>query len=124
MNPSNKHILTQVRRINSLRYEVDGNSCSAIPDNFHTITFFKGKAELDSSKEEKTFVFENYIVKPFEGFDFHDKFNKGIAPFDKVMYGFIIRETEKMYLLRLRNGLGNKVWEGFCPKKSVKILNS
>lgn len=48
------------------------------------------------------FTFENYLIHPFEGFDFHIKFNKGInIPFN-IMQGKIIKTVGKMYYLKLK----------------------
>lgn len=87
-------------------------------DNIDYIIVKKSK-----KKQEIKVIFENYIIHPFNGFDFHDKFNNGKPPFDKVMYGEILRETEKMYYLRLHTETNiEKYWVGWCPKKSCTII--
>lgn len=66
-------------------------------------------------------IFADYIIKPFEGFDFHTKFNNNIAPPENIMYGEIIQTTEKMYKFKLKTSDGSKHWEGWCPKKSCRL---
>ena len=66
-------------------------------------------------------VFEKYFVDVYNGFDFHEKFNHGIAPKAYVMIGEIRKETEKMYLLKLYNETSKEKWSGWCPKKCCKI---
>lgn len=70
---------------------------------------------------EKTVVFENYIINPFPGFDLHEKWNNGIAPPSKIMYGDILKETTGMYYLSLHTETDNQSWQGWCPKKSCHI---
>lgn len=117
----NKTILEQLDMLKTLEFQVDGKPSKDFPESFSEIVFFKSGKNLEDVSE-KTFSFENYIIKPYAGFDFHDKFNKGIAPPEQVMNGFIVKETEKMYYLKLHSNLTNKIWEGWCPKKSVKII--
>ena len=116
----NKTIFEQLDMLKTLEFQVDGNPSKDFPESFSEIVFFKSGKNLEDVSE-KTFSFESYIVKPYAGFDFHDKFNKGIAPPEQVMNGFIVKETEKMYYLKLHSNLTNKIWEGWCPKKSVKV---
>ena len=84
---------------------------------------------LTAKDEEKDVVkgldigADDYIVKPYEGFDFHDKFNGGLPPYQKVMYGKIIKETDKMYQLVARTADGFKIWAGWVPKKSMRIMS-
>ena len=106
--------------LKTLEFQVDGKPSKDFPESFSEIVFFKSGKNLEDVSE-KTFSFESYIVKPYAGFDFHDKFNKGIAPPEQVMNGFIVKETEKMYYLKLHSNLTNRIWEGWCPKKSVKV---
>lgn len=116
----NKTIFEQLDMLKTLEFQVDGKPSKDFPESFSEIVFFKSGKNLEDVSE-KTFSFENYIIRPYVGFDFHDKFNKGIAPPEQVMNGFIVKETEKMYYLKLHSNLTNKIWEGWCPKKSVKI---
>lgn len=116
----NKVILDQLDMLKTLEFQVDGKPSKDFPESFSEIVFSKsGKNLIDVT--EKTFSFEKYIVQPYEGFDFHDKFNKGVAPPEQVMQGYVVKETEKMYYLKLHSSLSNKIWEGWCPKKSVKV---
>lgn len=117
----NKVLLEQLNMLKTLEFQVDGKPSKDFPESFSEIIFFKSNRNL-SDKTEKIFSFEKYIIQPYDGFDFHDKFNKGVAPPEQVMQGCIIKETEKMYYLKLHSTYSGNVWEGWCPKKSVKIL--
>jgi len=83
------------------------------------IIFYK---KLNNSVKKYKVIFEDYIVRPFEGFDFHDKFNHGNTPPSGVMYGIIIKETEKMYYFNLSTD-SLESWSGWCPKKSCKVFS-
>lgn len=72
-------------------------------------------------KKEKAVVFEDYILHPFPGFDLHEKWNNGIAPPERTMYGDILKETTGMYLMSLHTETSGKSWTGWCPKKSCRI---
>jgi hypothetical protein len=98
---------------------IDGKSEKEIPDSFSEIVF-KKQITVKSNFEIKV-IFADYIVKPFPGFDFHDKFNGGIAPPNKKMFGKIIKETEKMYKFDLQSESGSNHWIGWTPKKSVEV---
>ena len=98
-------------------FETDGVE-GEVSDDFSQIVFKKGDKEV--SNDIKV-IFESYFVTGFPGFDFHDKWNNGVAPFDKVMYGKILKETEKMYYLELHTETNEKQWTGWCPKKSCTI---
>lgn len=116
----NNILKDQLNLLKTLEFQVDGKPSKDFPESFSEVVFLRTtKQILDTSL--KTIKFESYIVTPYEGFDFHDKFNKGIAPPEQVMQGFIIKETEKMYYLKVKSTSG-KSWEGYCPKKSCKIL--
>ena len=75
----------------------------------------------DVKKEQKKIVFADYFVKPFDGFDFHDKFNNGTPPYAITMYGEILKETEKMYYVSVHSESSDKLWVGWVPKKSCTI---
>ena len=71
---------------------------------------------------------EDYIVKPFDGFSLHDNWNNGIAPKHKFLKVEVIKIMGKMIKV---NSVGydfmNKVdtmdlWEGWLPRKAIKIL--
>ena len=84
------------------------------------IIFFKKDNEIGTEDTIKV-VFEDYMVHPYSGFTFNDKFNGGICPFERTMYGNLIRDTEKMYYFKLHTERSLKEWEGWCPKKSCTI---
>lgn len=56
----------------------------------------------DFKPKEYLFTFESYLVNPFEGFDFHIKFNKGNNIPLKVMQGTILKTVGKMYYIKVR----------------------
>ena len=100
-------------------FKIDGRQEKDLPKSFSSIVFLRdGSVKRES---EIRVTFENYFITGFPGFDFHDKWNNGIAPFDKVMYGKILKETEKMYYFELHAETGDKCWTGWCPKKSCTV---
>lgn len=148
----NKLMKSQLDMLNTLEHTVDGQLTKDIPESFSQITFYKiGNTRALAYPKIKIFIFEDYIIKPFQGFDFHDKFNKGNPPPFKVMTGEILKETDKMYYLtckaiiattkycvhclkpqvvkylcndcsKLYKNIESIVWVGWIPKKSVKIM--
>lgn len=84
-----------------------------------SVVFFSGEAKKEDI--EVKIVFEDYFVTGFPGFDFHEKYNNGVYPYSKVMYGKVLKETEKMFYLRAHQEISERVWEGWCPKKSCTI---
>lgn len=116
----NSIIKEQLVMLSVLDYEVDGKKVDVIPDKFNEIVFKSNNNKIIDTSEKQV-IFEEYIIKPFPGFDFHKKFNKNIAPPSKIMFGFILKETEKMYYFKLRTDK-NVYWEGWCPKKSCKVI--
>lgn len=116
----NKIIKEQLEMLKTLEFQVDGKPAKDFPESFSEITFFQtNRTVVDNS--EHTFSFEEYIIKPFEGFDFHDKFNKGIAPPERVMRGYIVKESNKMNYVNVRTLDNSQTWTGWIPKKSMKI---
>lgn len=105
--------------LSSLDFLVDGIKTTYIPDKFDEIVFLSSSKKVINTSEKQV-IFEDYIIKPFKGFDLHEKFNKGKIPPEKTMFGFILKETDKMYFFKLRTS-DNRYWEGWCPKKSCKI---
>ena len=87
--------------------------------NGNTITVHR-YSDMPVIKEIKV-IFEDYFITGFPGFDFHEKFNNNIPPFDKVMYGKIIKETDRMYYFDLHTETSDKQWMGWCPNKSCTI---
>lgn len=117
----NNTIKQQLEMLKTLDFQVDGKPSKEFPESFSDIIFLKTNTTNLVDTSEKTFIFEDYIIKPFEGFDFHKKFNKNIPPPAKIMQGQIIRETEKMYYIKVHTQDTSKMWEGFVPKKSCKV---
>ena len=117
----NKTIKEQLNMLKTLEFQVDGKSLKDFPEFFTEVVFLKNSNAQLFDTSEKTFAFKDYIVHPYEGFDLHEKFNKGKAPPETVMYGCILRETEKMYYIKVRTLDNTKIWEGYVPKKSVSV---
>lgn len=116
----NPIVKEQLEMLTSLEYEVDGKKVEGIPDRFEEIVFKSNNKNIQVTREKQV-IFEKYIVEPFDGFDFHKKFNKNKIPPAIIMFGFILKETNKMYYFKLRTD-DNQYWEGWCPKKSCKVI--
>ena len=86
-----------------------------------SIFFKKVGQTVTTTSQQYRVIFADYIVKPFEGFDFHTKFNNDIAPPTTIMVGTIEQSTDKMYKFKLSTLDGLKTWEGWCPKKSCRL---
>lgn len=114
-----KSLIAQLKQVKGHRFDVDGVPSDIVPDDFNKIVFYKSDSK---SADEVRVVFEDYIIKPFVGFDFHDKFNNGVPPYSKVMYGKITKETEKMYQFSLHSETSTSIWNGWCPKKSCSVV--
>lgn len=146
----NKLVQEQLNLLsNNLSFIVDDKNSSMIPSSFDHIIFKHSSSSLKDF-EDRVIIFEDYIIKPFEGFDFHNKFNNGTPPPFKYMKGKVVKETEKMYYLdvkanvfksnfcnhclkkgtfdylcdncsKLYKDVCNVTWKGWCPKKSCTI---
>ncbi len=88
-------------------------------ENGDSIIFHKVAKQYN---DEVCVTFENYFITGFPGFDFHEKWNNGNAPKEKTMRGRIIKETEKMYFFELHSTSSDYFWNGWCPKKSCKVI--
>ena len=108
---------TQLEMMSHFKYLVDGDKNKDILDVKDEIIFFKKEKE----DNQINIVFENYFIHPFEGFDFHEKYNHNIPPYAKEMIGKIEKETEKMYYFKGHSLTDSKIWEGWVPKKSCTI---
>lgn len=147
----NNIMRSQLNMLKTLEHSVDGKITCDIPESFSQLIFYKkGNKSLDTQSKTLYFIFADYIIKPFAGFDFHTKFNKGVPPPFKVMTGDILKETEKMYYIscksivmpmkqcmhclkcgvvnyvcedcsKLYNEIDKVTWEGWIPKKSLTL---
>lgn len=118
----NNIIIEQLNMLKNqnLDFQIDGKLSKEFPDFFSEVTFKRnGNQLVDTSNKIVTFM--DYIVKPYEGFDFHKKFNNDVPPPEKVMVGIIEKETERMYYFNLRSEDGTKQWRGWCPRKSCSV---
>ena len=116
----NKIIQQQLKLLTTVPFKVDGEKRDVLPESFKEIVFEQDISSVH--KDNIIVIFEDYIIKPFKGFDLHQKWNNNIPPYDKKMYGNIIKETEKMYQLDVHSETSNHKWIGWCPKKSCKII--
>ena len=143
-------IKEQLDLLKNNSFEVDGKKLDYIPDTFNSITFFKTNKNINKIAE-KMFIFKDYMIIPFDGFDFNEKFNKGINPPLKIMFGEVLKETDKMYYIKAHGkcittsccshcltygtvnllcskcledlgDINNIVWQGWTPKKSCDIV--
>lgn len=117
----NKIVKEQLENLQEYIREVDQKPTSQVPTTATEIIFSDKKVVAQDEPKLLTVVFEQYIVHPYGTFDFHDKFNNGIAPPEATMQGVILKETEKMLYLNVHTSKG-VAWTGWCPKKSCKIV--
>ena len=72
---------------------------------------------------------EDYIVKPNKGFNLHDNWNNGIPPSSNVLKIQVLQIMGKMIQVSsvgfdVTNNIElGDTWEGWLPKKSIKIIN-
>lgn len=65
---------------------------------------------------------DDYIIHPYDDFKLHENWNSNIIPTDNVMNIEIIEHLGKMIKI---SGVGvhdSKVWTGWVPKSSMKII--
>lgn len=91
----------------------------SVPDYFQDVVIPRSNDLSMTIRVE----FADYFIKPFEGFDFHEKWNNGVPPFSKVMYGNILKETNGMWYFELHPATSTNIWRGWCPKKSCTVTN-
>lgn len=111
---------TQLDRLKDFSHSVDGVNMTDFPDDFSEVIFYANRDNTSSTPKIKV-VFADYVINPFEGFDMNDRFNNGQPPYDKVMYGEIVKETPKMFLFKVYTETTGKEWTGWCYKKSCQI---
>lgn len=116
----NKILQEQLQQLMTVPFKVDGKSSNAIPEDFNEIVFQKDGLTAYRPRDIRV-EFADYILNPFPGFDLHDKWNNGVAPYDKVMYGKITKETEKMFYFEVHSETSGNLWCGWCPKKSCTV---
>ena len=80
-------------------YKKDGTVLSKSDLKDQDVLIIKAK---DYKENIKVFTFQSYLINPFEGFDFHIKFNKGKNIPLKVMQGTILRTVGKMYYIKVK----------------------
>jgi hypothetical protein len=88
----NKILLDQLQKLATAHFDVDGKSGKDFDFTkpFSEILFYRKNKEANN---EIKIIFEDYILNPFDGFDFHEKWNNNIPPYSKIMYGKIEKET-------------------------------
>ena len=65
---------------------------------------------------------EDYIIHPYDGFTLHENWNKGIVPTDREMKCEVIKVMGKMVYIEASGMNDGKIWCGWLPRKSIKIL--
>ena len=83
MNEILKQQIMQILKTGA-RFKVNGVLERDFPESFSSVVFMR--EEHHKEENEIKVIFENYFITGFPGFDFHDKWNNGVAPYDKVMY--------------------------------------
>lgn len=71
---------------------------------------------------------EDYLIKPFEGFNLHDNWNKGKPPIHTFLKCQVIEIMGKMikinsigYDMKTHKDIPD-IWEGWLPRKGIKIV--
>lgn len=109
----------QLESLSKYRHSVDGKDSDSIPESFNHIVFYKQSKEVAKVKV----IFADYIVKPYDGFDFHERWNNGTPPMQKTMIGEIDSQTQGMLHFNVKTEDGLQSWTGWCPKKSCTVVN-
>lgn len=65
---------------------------------------------------------EDYIIKPYDGFNLASNWNNGVVPKDKVMNCEITQIMGKMIRVEAVGVNTNNSWSGWLPRKSIHIL--
>lgn len=100
MNDLIKEQLLKTRAVSF--YDKENKQVRINDINEDSVLIVKQKNFSIKNEDLVLFTFEDYLIKPFSGFDFHEKFNKGINIPLKVMQGRIIRTVGKMYYIKVR----------------------
>ena len=87
----NEFIKEQLKKTKAVSfYDKDDNQISKDELDDQTVLIIKQKDFNNNQEDLLLFTFEDYLIKPFSDFDFHEKFNGGINIPLKVMQGRII----------------------------------
>lgn len=106
---------------------------AVLPENYEDLLEIEIKKSTAISSEDirigKYYLvkFEDYIVKPFDGFTLHANWNNNIPPKDIYMNCEILDIMGKMVKLHgsgmtADNKDTGNIWTGWVPKKSMQIL--
>lgn len=99
----NEFIKEQLKKTKAVSfYDKDDNQISKDELDDQTVLVIKQKDFNNNQEDLLLFTFEDYLIKPFSDFDFHEKFNGGINIPLKVMQGRIIKTVGKMYFIKVR----------------------
>ena len=99
----NEYIREKLKKTKNVYFYDENNnqiSINELDDQLHLI--IKQKDFSVNKDNLKLFTFEDYLINPYEGFDFHIRFNNGINIPLKVMQGYIIKEVGKMYYIKVK----------------------
>lgn len=64
----------------------------------------------------------DYIIKPYKGFDLHERWNDNRVPTDKQMDVVVDTIRGSMVLVHGKGIHDGKYWGGYLPKKSFKVI--
>lgn len=118
----NDILKVQLQKCSNLEFKVDGKVSTAIPEDFEEIVFMKQMSKDEKPVLDTKFEFVDWFIHPSPSFDFHKQWNGNNPPPSKVMFGKILKETEKMLLVDLYDSMSNN-WTGWIIKKCVTITN-
>ena len=114
---TSKILLNQLQKLQTAHFKIDDGECKDFSVPFKEVIFYKRNSPSSTVK----ISFADYFVHPFSGFDFHEKWNDGVAPPCNVLYGQIDKETKGMYHFVGNNEYCSVEWSGWVPKKSCEI---
>ncbi len=100
MNPIIREQLLKTKAVSF--YTEDNKQILKAELQNQTKLIVKQKNFSDPTEDLMLFTFKDYLIHPFEGFDFHEKFNKGRCIPLSVMQGRIIRTVGKMYYIKVK----------------------
>lgn len=116
----NKFIKAQLNKCKIANIpEFDDNTVELLISTNYNINTVKSDWEQGSECDIEV---EDYIIHPYPGFTLHDNWNGGIIPTDKQMHILILNNMGKMIKVQAKGINNNKLWEGWLPKKSCKLI--
>ena len=120
-------------RIKKQLMKINPNLLPTFDEHAEEIVIHCTSAKGISTDFEKDYKYRielaNYLLTDNEYFNFHTNWNKGVVPKDIIMDVIILEANTKMIKIhgygidtKTETLTGNE-WEGWLPKKSVKIID-